>query len=87
MVPDNVFSLLCDQQPVTIMMMQKGKGFLSFLAGLLLGALFGMFVDEKDKKRMQGILYRTLIRLPKAYGRSVRERVEWAKRFVKTNLS
>ena len=87
MMPESVFSLLCDYKLLIIMIMQRGKGFLSFLVGLFLGGLFGMFVSEQDKKKMQGILYRTLIKLQRTYGRSVRERVAWAKRFLKMNLS
>ncbi len=63
------------------------RDFISFLAGMALGAVLGILVRDEDKKGIQKVLNKQAGRLRKEYDHPIREGVSKVKSFVKEHLS
>ena len=62
------------------------RTFLSFTVGVVVGAVIGILIDDKGKKRIQDTLNKQANRLRKEYERPILEGVEKVKNFVKERL-
>ena len=62
------------------------REFIPFMAGMVVGIVIGVAMDEEDKKKIQNVLNQRTKKLRKEYERSIREGVIKMKRFVKAHL-
>lgn len=62
------------------------KGFISFAAGVAVGAVFGLLIGDEEKKKIQKALKRQAEKLMKAYDAPIREGAASVKRFINEYL-
>ncbi|MFM2428153.1 MAG: hypothetical protein RL012_37 [Bacteroidota bacterium] len=62
------------------------RDFISFVAGMAVGAVLGVLVGDEDKNRIQKVLKKQVGRLRKEYERPIRESAEKVRSFVKEHL-
>jgi hypothetical protein len=63
------------------------RDFISFMAGMVTGAVLGALMGDEDKKRIQKAFNKQAGRLRKEYERPLREGAAKMKNFVKERLS
>ncbi len=62
------------------------RDFISFMAGMVAGAVLGALMGDEDKKRIQKALSKQAGRLRKEYEHPIREGAAKVKSFVKEHL-
>jgi len=62
------------------------RDFISFMAGMVTGAVLGALMGDEDKKRIQKVFNKQAGRLRKEYERPIREGAARVKNFVKEHL-
>jgi uncharacterized membrane-anchored protein YhcB (DUF1043 family) len=62
------------------------RDFISFAAGVAVGAVLGVLVGDEDKNKIQKALKKQVGRLRREYERPIRESAEKVKSFVKEHL-
>ena len=63
------------------------RDFLSFIGGMLVGAIFGVLVGEEDKKKIRQTLTKQIKKLRKEYEGPIKESADKVKSFWKEHLS